>query len=116
MYYFINNFRKFLVAFIVFTLISTPTSAIAGGTSTPFKIVKLSTREFNIDVFTDQPVSSSMGCSRSDAVRIVVTASNYAAISSMLMTAFASGKTVTVFVDSCDTDGVGKFIAASVEY
>ncbi|MCW2404410.1 hypothetical protein M2336_001039 [Sphingobium sp. B1D7B] len=85
------------------------------GLTSPFKIIELYPREVGMDIVTDQPVTSPMGCPRTDAVRVLMTASNYAVISSLLLTAFSSGKTVTVWVDSCDSDGVGKLIAAAAE-
>lgn len=111
-----DDMKKRRTALLTISLICSVGSAEAEpGLATPFKIAKLFPREHAVDLITDQPISSPMRCSRNDAVRIVLTAANYAVIASTLMTAFASDKTVTVWLDSCDTDGVGKLTAASVE-
>ena len=87
----------------------------APGWSTPFQIAKIIPREYNIDMITVAPITSPMGCSRIDAIRLQMSATNYAAISAVLITAFSTGKTVTAWIVSCDTDNVSVTIAVSVD-
>ena len=91
------------------------TPAQAAGLTSPFTIGQMFPRELGYDMITSGPaITSPVGCSRTDAVRIVPTAANYQAIISTLIAAYLAGKTVKVWVTQCDTDGVSLFIAASV--
>lgn len=103
-----------LIAIVWFTMYSASVNAGPGFTSA-FQISKIYPRGSSIDIITVVPITNPMGCSRIDAVRLEMTASNYDAIASILTTAFVTGKTVTVWVDSCGTDGVAEMIAASVD-
>lgn len=110
------KFRTKLKLVAVNILAMSAAAASAGpGFTSAFQIAKIFPREYCIDLVTVAPITNPMGCSRTDAVRLEMTAGNYSAIASVLTTAFATGKTVTVWVDSCGTDGVAKMIAASVE-
>lgn len=87
----------------------------APGMTTTFKIASIFVRESMIDVIGLTPITSSMGCSRTDAIRLDLSAANYAALSSAIMTAYATNKSISAWVTSCDpADGVSHVIAISV--
>lgn len=95
-------------------LISVPAQAAPGWSST-FTIGQMIPRDVGYDlVSSGASITSPVGCSRTDAIRIVPTAQNYQAIVSTLLTAYSMGKTVKVWVTQCDTDNVSLFVAAWV--
>jgi len=90
-------------------------TSAAAGMSSSFVITQLVPREMGLDLITtSQTITSPANC-RTDAVRLPSSAANYNVIASSLITAFAAGKTVHVWVTQCDTDNVGLIVAAWVD-
>jgi hypothetical protein len=92
----------------------TSTPALAGGFSSVFTITQVFPREMGTDFSVSPAVTSAVGCSRTDVVRIMLTTQNYEMLNSTMLTAFAMSGQVTVWVDHCDIDGVPVFVAATL--
>jgi hypothetical protein len=87
----------------------------APGWTTPTVITNISGREMGLDIVTAN-IGSPMGCSLGWAFRLSTTAANYNVIASSLITAFAGGKTVKMWVTGCEaSDGASTFIATIVD-
>jgi hypothetical protein len=107
--------RKIISGIVGILMIAAVPAHAGPGFSNNFQISELFAREYGLDILTTVTVSSPMGCTHAGAVRVLMTAANYQVITSVMMTAFAGGKTIKVWVDSCDpVDGVGRIIAVTV--
>jgi hypothetical protein len=76
-------------------------------------ITSLAAREYGVEVYLPN-ANNPMGCSSVGWFRVVTSAQNYQAISSTLLSAQAQQKTITVYANSCDTDGASLIVAVKV--
>jgi len=107
--------RGLAVACATLPFFSPAATSASAGISSSFVITQLVPREIGLHIVaTPQNITSPANC-RSDAVRVPVSAANYNVIASSLITAFAAGKTVRVWVTQCDTYNVGLAVAAWVD-
>jgi len=96
-----------LIAFLSLQVFFASASEAAGpGLTTPFTISRLAAREMGIEVTPAAGISNPMGCSDPVIVRVLMSASNYQAITSEIITTYAANKPITLWVNACDTDGV----------
>lgn len=97
-------------------LLAAPADAAAPGWTGSGVITGINPRDVGTDVIIPSLNSNPMGCATtSGAFRIYPNAVNYSAIVSILTTAYVTHKTVTLWINACDSgDGVPVFIAATV--
>lgn len=101
------------MALLFAALAPTPSTA-APGMSSSFVITTMGTRETVLELQVTPSITSPMGCANTTYVRLSTSAANYNAISANLMTAFATGKSVVVYVTGCDAEGVSHIVSAYV--
>ncbi len=59
--------------------------------------------------------NNTLGCGIPSWIGIRMSDTNFGLISATMLTAFAQGKTVKIWSDSCDTDGSVRFVAAWID-
>lgn len=96
------------------TLFASASEAAGPGLTTTFTISRMAAREMGIEITPSAAINNPMGCSNPSIVRVLMTASNYQAITSEVITAYAAGKPVAFWVSACDADGVPLAIAVWV--
>jgi hypothetical protein len=101
------------LSLLAFTI--TPGSAFAApGLTSSFVIDQLGTRDIGIDVYTFQSYTNPVGCTNPNVLRLLPSAANYAAISSTIITAFATNRSIRFYVAQCDSDGAALIVSAYV--
>lgn len=99
---------------LLFSALIPTASTAAPGMSSSFVIATMGTRENVMEIQVTPSITSPMGCANTTYVRLPTSAANYNAISANLMTAFATGKSVVVYVSGCDSEGVSLIVSAYV--
>lgn len=99
-----------LSVLLLSALFSSPAHAGTPGMTSSATVNSVFAREAATDIYTSS-TSNPMACGNPDIFRIRASASNYGVLISTLLTAYAAHRPVTMWVDSCDTDGASVVIA-----
>ncbi|MGR4866922.1 hypothetical protein [Caulobacter sp. LARHSG274] len=86
----------------------------APGMTTPALLTAINARDLGFQFYIPN-TSNPMGCSNPTTFRIAPSMSNYNAMVSTILTAFTAQKTISVYVYTCDTDGVSLIAAAQMQ-
>jgi hypothetical protein len=88
-------------------------AAAAPGFTVPSAITSLSSREYGVEIYLSG-AGNPMSCSSAGWFRISISAQNYQAIVSTILTAFSQQKQISVYANGCDTDGESLIVATKI--
>ena len=93
--------------------ISLPSSAMAAAAfTTSSTISTLNGRDVGLDVYLPQ-TNNPMGCSNAGIFRLLPSATNYNTVASVIMSAQAQQKQISVYANGCDANDGASTIAAA---
>lgn len=108
------RFKKILVtAAGSVTLIANQANAGTPGMTAAFTISGIFARDIGFDVEA-QTVSNPMGCTLPGAFRVPTSATNRESMVATLLTAFSSGKQISLWVSGCDPDGASTVLGVRI--
>ena len=103
--------RAGIPALLLGWTVAPPPALAAYGYSSTFQIVGVGARQVEFELAANQ--TNPNACPEATTFHIMSLASNCETITSSLMTAYATGKTVQLWTRGCDTDGLTLFNAES---